>query len=51
MPDVYVVPPYAGHKGWIGIRLDIELDVEELRERIIESYVLVAPKKLGRLIT
>lgn len=51
MPDVYYVPPYVGHKGWIGIRLDIELDVEELRERIIESYVLVAPRKLGKLIT
>ena len=21
-PESYFVPPYVGHKGWIGIRLD-----------------------------
>jgi len=24
-PDVYYVPPYVGHRGWVGVRLDKDL--------------------------
>lgn len=45
-PDRYFVPPYVGVKGWIGIVLDRVGDAE-LREQIVQSYVMVAPKKLA----
>ena len=28
-PDRFFVPPYAGHKGWVGVRLDPEPDWDE----------------------
>jgi hypothetical protein len=44
-PQSYFVPPYVGVKGWIGIVL-AHVDDAELREQIVQSYVLVAPHKL-----
>ncbi len=41
----YFVPPYVGVKGWIGIVLD-RVDDAALRELVVESYAMVAPKKL-----
>ena len=29
-PDKFFVPPYVGHRGWLGVRLDRGLDWEEL---------------------
>lgn len=44
-PDRFFVPPYVGHHGWIGIRLDVDVKWEEL-ERLVEmSYRLTAPKR------
>ena len=40
-------PPYVGHKGWIGIRLDDDADWEELEDLIEESYRMTAPKRLS----
>ena len=48
-PDTYFVPPYVGVKGWIGIVID-GLDDEELREQIVQSYCMIAPKKLQALV-
>ncbi|HET7462333.1 MAG TPA: MmcQ/YjbR family DNA-binding protein [Longimicrobium sp.] len=44
-PDKYFVPPYVGVKGWIGIVLD-RVDDAELRGHVVQSYAMVAPKKL-----
>lgn len=44
-PDRYFVPPYVGAKGWIGIVLDRTGD-EELREQVVQSYCMVAPRAL-----
>jgi len=30
-PDRFFVPPYVGHKGWVGVRLDPEPDWAEAR--------------------
>lgn len=48
-PDTYFSPPYVGPKGWIGIRLGAIGDAA-LREHVVESYFLVAPKKLQALL-
>ena len=45
----YFVPPYVGVKGWVGIWLDIATD-EEIRQLVLQSYAMVAPKKLLPLL-
>ncbi len=37
-------PPYVGHKGWIGVRLDAGVDWAELDALIRRSWHLTAPK-------
>jgi hypothetical protein len=29
-PECFFVPPYVGHKGWVGVRLDHEPDGDEV---------------------
>ena len=37
--------PYVGHKGWVSLDGRKVSDWDELRELILESYELIAPKK------
>jgi predicted DNA-binding protein (MmcQ/YjbR family) len=47
-PRRFYIPAYIGSKGWIAIRLDVrEVDWDEIAELAVESYRLVAPKKLA----
>lgn len=39
-------PPYVGHRGWIGLRLDGDLDWEEIANVCVDAYRAVAPKTL-----
>lgn len=39
-------PPYVGHRGWIGIRLDGAVDWEEVEELLTDAYRAVAPARL-----
>jgi hypothetical protein len=45
-PDKYFVPPYVGHRGWLGVRLDRGLDWDELAGIAEDAYAEVAPAKL-----
>jgi hypothetical protein len=45
-PDVYFVPPYVGHRGWLGVRLDRHLAADELAGVVEDAYICVAPKRL-----
>jgi predicted DNA-binding protein (MmcQ/YjbR family) len=45
-PERFFVPPYVGHRGWIGVWLDVDQDWTFIEDLIIESYCLTAPKKL-----
>ena len=49
-PDWFFVPPYVGHKGWVGMRLDPEPDWDEVAALVRRSYQLVAPKRLSARI-
>lgn len=49
-PDRYFVPPYVGHRGWIGVHLDRGITPDELRELLADAYVTVAAKRLVRLL-
>jgi hypothetical protein len=51
-PGRFFVPPYVGHRGWVGVRLD-EVDGrgpdwDEVAEIVVEAYRHVAPVTLRR---
>ena len=45
-PERFFVPPYVGHRGWIGFRLDRDLDRDEIAGLLEDAYAEVAPPKL-----
>jgi len=45
-PERFFRPPYVGHKGWIGVRLDGAVDWTEVFELVRRSYQMTAPKRL-----
>jgi hypothetical protein len=45
-PERFFVPPYVGHRGWVGVRLDRGLDWNELAGIAEDAYAEVAPAKL-----
>jgi hypothetical protein len=45
-PEKFFVPPYVGHRGWLGVRLDRGLDWHELAGIVEDAYADVAPAKL-----
>lgn len=45
-PERFFVPPYVGHNGWIGVRLDAPVDWEMVGALVTDSYRMTAPKRL-----
>ena len=45
-PARFFVPPYVGHRGWVGVRLDREVNWEEVGDLVEDAYRMVAPKQL-----
>ena len=39
-------PPYVGHRGWLGVRLDDDPDWGVIAELCDDAYRTVAPKRL-----
>jgi len=39
-------PPYVGHRGWLGVYLDVPVDWKEVREIVEDAYRVVAPPGL-----
>jgi phosphoribosylglycinamide formyltransferase-1 len=51
-PERFYLPAYLAHRGWLGLRLDRgRIDWVEVADLVAESYVLVAPKSLARLVS
>jgi len=46
----FFVPPYVGHHGWVGVRLDVAIDWDEVADLVTESYRMTAPKRLAALL-
>jgi predicted DNA-binding protein (MmcQ/YjbR family) len=46
-PERFFVPPYVGSKGWIGVRTTLPLDIEHVRDLVLDSYRMTAPKRLS----
>jgi len=48
-PDVYFVPPYVGHLGWIGVRLDRAAPWEQVAAVLEAAHaVRMTPKKRSK---
>ena len=49
-PVRFFVPPYVGHRGWVGMRIDgvdgTGPDWDEVREVVVDAYRQVAPQRL-----
>jgi hypothetical protein len=46
-PERFHIPKYVGHRGWLGLWLDLpKVDWTEAEEVITEAYRLVAPRTL-----
>ena len=49
-PARYFRPPYVGHRGWVGVRLEAdglpEPDWTEIDEIVRDAYRVVAPPSL-----
>ena len=45
-PKRFFVPPYVGHKGWIGVYLEGRVPWALVEELVEASYRLIAPKRL-----
>lgn len=45
-PERFFVPPYVGHRGWLGVRLDRGIHWDELTGIVEDAYADVAPPKL-----
>ncbi len=46
----YFRPPYVGHRGWLGVYLDVRVDWDEIGELIVDAYRAVAPVRLVKLL-
>ncbi|MEP7020580.1 MAG: MmcQ/YjbR family DNA-binding protein [Pseudonocardiales bacterium] len=46
-PAQYFRPPYVGHRGWIGVRIDRQPDWAEIAEIVRDAYRHIAPKGLS----
>ena len=40
-------PPYVGHRGWVGVRIDIDPDWDEITEIVTDAYRQVVPPRLA----
>lgn len=49
-PERFFRPPYVGHRGWIGVRLDVDPDWVEIEAICVEAYRRVAPKRLVAML-
>lgn len=45
-PNRFFRPPYVGGRGWLGVRLDIDVDWDEIERICSDAYRTVAPARL-----
>jgi hypothetical protein len=50
-PRRFFRPAYVGHRGWLGVRLDVDdVDWDEIADLVEDAYRMVAPKRLVALL-
>ncbi|WP_328392956.1 MmcQ/YjbR family DNA-binding protein [Nocardia sp. NBC_00416] len=45
-PNRFFRPPYVGHRGWLGVYLDVPVDWAEIGEIVTDAYRMIAPETL-----
>ena len=45
-PERFFVPPYVGHRGWVGVYVDVPVDWDEIAALLTDAYRMIAPKRL-----
>lgn len=50
-PRRFFVPPYVGHRGWLGVLLNDGVDWDELAGIVEDAYCAVAPSSLVAHVT
>lgn len=48
-PERFFVPPYVGVNGWVGIRLDVDVDWKEVAVVVEQAYRMASEKPPVRL--
>jgi hypothetical protein len=43
-PERFFRPPYVGHRGWLGVNLDVSADWDEVSRIVEDAYRCVASK-------
>lgn len=49
-PVRFFRPPYVGHRGWLGVRMDGDIDWKEIAGLCEDAYRQVAPTRLLSLL-
>ena len=49
-PARFFMPPYVGHRGWLGVYLDVPVDWDEVADLVEDAYRVVAPRRLVALL-
>ena len=49
-PERFFVPPYQGPRGWIGVRVDVEVDWDEIADLVEDAFRETAPKSVLALL-
>ena len=48
-PERFFRPPYVGHRGWVGVYLDVPVDWAELAQLVVEAHATIAEaRRKGR---
>jgi len=47
-PETFFVPPYVGHRGWVGMRLDRDPDWDQVKAIIEDAYAQVSKPRAKR---
>jgi hypothetical protein len=50
-PRRYFVPPYVGHRGWVGVDLAASPDWDMVVTLLQDAYRMTAPKRLAARLT
>jgi hypothetical protein len=49
-PEQYFRPPCVGHRGWLGVHLDVPVDWEVVADLVEDAYRVIAPKALVAML-
>ena len=49
-PERFFRPPYVGHRGWIGVYLDVPQDWHQIADLVTDAYREVAPRRLAAML-